>query len=125
MFRKLGRALLARCPVCGERDIWSDSYGQMIEQCPRCGYAFSREEGYWTGALIVAMAIVLILFFLIFVGGMVLFWPDVPWNALLLISLVVIGGAPFALYKQSKTIWVFLDQLVHPYDGSERDWDGR
>jgi uncharacterized protein (DUF983 family) len=125
VFRKFGRAMLARCPVCGEQNIWSETYGQMVEDCPRCGYVFSREEGYWTGALIVAMAIVLILFFLIFVGGMVLFWPDVPWNALLLISLVVIGGAPFALYKQSKTIWVFLDQLVHPYDVSERDWEGR
>jgi uncharacterized protein (DUF983 family) len=125
VFRRLGRALLARCPICGERAIWSDKYGQMVVRCPRCHYRFSREEGYWAGALIVAMAIVLLLFALIFVGGMLLFWPDVPWNALLLVSFVVIGGAPFVLYPQSKTIWVFLDQLVHPYDVAERDWEER
>jgi uncharacterized protein (DUF983 family) len=120
--RSLGRALLARCPVCGEGEIW-ERFGETVEHCPGCGYSFSREEGYWAGALIVAMAIVLLLFFVIFVGGIVLFWPDVPWNALLLVSLVAIGGAPFLLYPQSKTIWVWLDQRVHPYDPSERDWE--
>jgi uncharacterized protein (DUF983 family) len=120
--RSFGRALLGHCPVCGEKAIWQ-TFGDMVDACPRCAYAFSKEEGYWTGALIVAMALVLILFFVIFVGGMLLFWPDVPWNGLLLVSLVVIGGAPFALYRQSKTVWVWLDQRVHPYDPSERDWE--
>jgi uncharacterized protein (DUF983 family) len=122
--RSLGRALLARCPVCGEKRVWA-TFGDMVEECPSCGYRFSREEGYWVGGLIIAMAFVLILFFVVFVGGMLLFWPDVPWNGLLLVSLVVIGGAPFALYRQSKTLWVWLDQRVHPYDPSERDWEGR
>jgi uncharacterized protein (DUF983 family) len=115
-------ALLARCPVCGSKGIWVD-FGQTVDRCPRCAYAFSREEGYWVGALIVAMAFVLILFFAVFVGGMALFWPDVPWNGLLVASLVVVGGAPFALYRQSKTLWVWLDQRIHPYAGDERDWE--
>lgn len=122
--RSLGRALLARCPVCGRKDIWA-TYGETVDACPGCGYGFSREEGYWAGALIVAMAFVLILFFLVFVGGMLLFWPDVPWNGLLAASLIVIGGAPFALYRQSKMLWVWVDQHVHPYTSAERDWEER
>jgi uncharacterized protein (DUF983 family) len=122
--RSLARAFLARCPVCGSRGIW-ESFGQTVERCPRCAYAFTREEGYWAGALIVAMAFVLILFAAVLVGGMVLFWPDVPWNGLLVASLVVIGGAPFLLYPQSKMLWVWLDQRVHPYERGERDWEER
>lgn len=120
--RSLGRALLAHCPVCGEKRIWA-SFGETVDVCPQCRYSFSREEGYWVGGLIIAMAFVLILFFIVFVGGMLLFWPDVPWNGLLIASLVVIGLAPVALYRQSKMLWVWVDQRIHPYSRDERDWE--
>ena len=120
--RGLGRALLAHCPVCGEKAIW-ETFGETVEACPGCGYRFSREEGYWVGGLIISMAFVLILFAAVFVGGLLIFWPDVPWNGLLLVSTLVIGAAPFALYRQSKTLWVWVDQHIHPYSGTERDWE--
>ena len=66
--RSLVRALLARCPVCGSRGIWR-SYGQTVDACPGCGYRFSREEGYWAGALIVNIGVAMFLFFVVFVGG--------------------------------------------------------
>lgn len=120
--RSLVRALLARCPVCGSRGIWR-SYGQTVDACPGCGYRFSREEGYWAGALIVNIGVAMFLFFVVFVGGMLVTWPDVPWTGLLITLLVVMGLAPAMLYRQSKTIWVWLDQRVHPYVGEERDWE--
>jgi uncharacterized protein (DUF983 family) len=118
----LVRALLARCPVCGSGGIWR-SFGQLVDRCPRCAYAFSREEGYWTGALIVNMAFALLLFFGIFVGGMLLTWPDVPWMVLSVASIGAMAIGPVVLYPQSKTLWVWLDQRVHPYAGDERDWE--
>jgi uncharacterized protein (DUF983 family) len=119
--RGLVRALTARCPVCGSGGIWR-SYGQVVERCPGCTYEFSREEGYWAGALIVNMAFALLLFLVVFVGGMLVTWPDVPWNWLLVATVAALALGPALLYRQSKTVWVWLDQLVHPYTPEERTW---
>ena len=119
--RSLVRALAAHCPVCGSGGIWR-SYGQLQDACPRCRYAFSREEGYWAGALIVNMAFALLLFLLVFVGGMVVTWPDVPWNGLLVATVAALALGPALLYRQSKMVWVWLDQRVHPYTAEERTW---
>ncbi len=102
------RALLGRCPVCGSKRIWA-SFGQTVDRCPSCNYQFEREEGYWVGGLIVAIGIVMLLFVVLFVGGMVLTWPNVPWTALFVVNLVVLGLSPLVLFRQSKTLWVWLD----------------
>ncbi len=117
-------ALLARCPVCGSTGIWQ-SFGQTVESCPRCGYRFSREHGYWTGGLIINIGVAILAFFVIFVGGMLITWPEVPWTGLLIATIVVMGVLPVLLYRQSKTIWVWLDLTVHPYREDERDWEHR
>jgi uncharacterized protein (DUF983 family) len=119
--RGLLRALFARCPICGSKGIWK-SFGQTVDNCPRCGYRYAREPGYWTGGLIVNIGVAILLFFLIFVGGMLLTWPHVPWTALQIASLVAVVLGPWLLYPQSKTIWVWLDLKVHPYEHGERDW---
>lgn len=118
----LGAALLARCPVCGSGGIWT-SFGQTVDSCPRCGYRYNRESGYWTGGLIINIAIAMFLFFVVFVGGMLITWPDVPWTGLLIATIAVMALAPILLYPQSKTLWVWLDQRIHPYEGGERDWE--
>lgn len=120
----LGAALIAHCPVCGSGGIWK-SFGQTVDRCPRCGYRYSRESGYWTGGLIINIAIAIFLFFVIFVGGMLITWPDVPWNGLLVATIAVMALSPILLYPQSKMLWVWLDHKIHPYEGQERDWEGR
>lgn len=117
-------ALLARCPVCGNRRIWV-SFGETVAACSRCGYRYAREEGYWVGGLIVAIGIAMTLFFGITVGGILLTWPQVPWTGLLVATVAAMAIAPIALYRQSKTVWVWLDLKVHPYQGTERDWEDR
>lgn len=87
----------------------------MVERCPGCDYVFEREEGYWVGALIVNTTVAIAVFFLIFVGGMLVTWPDVPWTTLSITSLVAMGVGPLLLYRQSKTIWVWLDLTFLPH----------
>lgn len=122
--RGLLAAMLARCPICGSKGIWK-SFGQTVDNCPVCGYRYEREEGYWAGGLIVNMGFAILLFLLILLGGMLITWPDVPWTALTIVLIVVMGLAPLLLYPQSKTVWVWLDLKVHPYEGDERDWERR
>lgn len=119
---RLGSAVLARCPVCGSGGIWK-SFGQTVDACPSCGYRYSREPGYWTGALIVNIGVAILLFFVIFVGGMLLTWPGVPWTLLLVATMATMILAPIVLYPMSKTVWVWLDLKIHPYAGEERDWE--
>ncbi len=112
-------ALLARCPICGGKKIWK-SYGQTKERCPTCGHRYEYEEGYWVGAMAINIGIAITVFFVLFVGGIALTWPDVAWTPLLVITLVVMGFGPWLWYRPSKTIWVWMDTRVLPYEGKRR-----
>jgi len=92
---------------------------ELKPACPTCGFSFVREDGYWVGAMTVIMAIVLVVFGVWFVGGMLVTWPDVPWNGLLVGGLVLNALVPFLLYGWSKTIWVGLDLTFNPARGEE------
>ena len=48
----LGRALRRRCPQCGASGIFAH-WLTIKEACPRCGYVFARETGYFLGAYLV------------------------------------------------------------------------
>ena len=120
--RGLLRAMLARCPICGDKNIWK-KFGEPVAQCPTCHYPYEREEGYWVGAMIVNIGAAMISFFVMFVGGMLLTWPDVPWTGLLVAGVLLMGLGPLIFYPQTKTIWVWLDLKVHPYEGDERNWE--
>jgi uncharacterized protein (DUF983 family) len=105
---RLSRGLRKRCPRCGERDVWS-SYFELHERCPRCGFGFEREEGYWVGAMTVIIALTEMVFGIVFVGGMVVTWPDVPWTALLVTGLVLNAVVPIVFYPWAKTTWLGLE----------------
>lgn len=115
--RLFGRAVLLRCPRCGRGGIahrWT-----LAEHCPACGHRYERHEGYWVGAVAVNTIATIGLFFAVFVGGMVLTWPDVPWNVLLVVTVALNLVFPIVFYPWSKTIWIALDLAVHPPDQGE------
>ncbi len=116
--RALGRGLTGACANCGGRGVFA-SFFAMHERCPACGYRFEREEGYWLGAMIIAIGVVQVIFGVVFVGGMIVTWPDVPWNALLVTLLVLNGTLPFLLYPWTKTAWVGLHLAFVPPEPHE------
>jgi uncharacterized protein (DUF983 family) len=107
-----------RCPNCGSRGIFA-GIAELQDACPACRFSFVREEGYWLGAMIVIMALVLVSFGTWFVGGMLLTWPDVPWTGLMIGGLLINGVIPFVLYGWSKAIWVGLDLAFNPARAEE------
>lgn len=109
----MGRGALRRCPRCGHRDVFTSYFG-LRPHCPACGFLFEREEGYWVGAMVVNIAVTEIVFALVFVGGMLLTWPDVPWTPLLVVGLAVNGLLPVVFYPLSKTIWLGIDLFFNP-----------
>jgi uncharacterized protein (DUF983 family) len=114
----LTRGLRKRCPNCGAGDLFTSFFG-LRPRCPRCGLAFEREEGYWLGAMIVAIGVTEALFGVWFVGGMLVTWPDVPWTMLLVGGLVLNATIPVVTYPWSKTTWMGLHHAFVPPDASE------
>lgn len=111
----LARALARRCLVCGAAGIFTGWF-TLRDACPGCGHSFEREEGYWVGAMIMNTAGAQLGFFILLLGGMALFWPEVPWTGLLVAGLVYMGGFPVVFYPFSKTLWMWCDFVLHPLD---------
>ena len=108
----LGRGLLRRCPRCGQGKIFS-SFFTLRARCPRCGFRFEREEGYWTGAMIVNIAACEIWFAILFVAVIAATLPDIAWVPLLGVALLTNGLLPVVFYPWSKTLWMALDVYWH------------
>jgi uncharacterized protein (DUF983 family) len=104
----LARGLRRSCPTCGYRKIFS-TYFKLRESCPRCAYNFSREEGYWVGAIIINTAVTESLFLLLFIVTIIATAPDIEWMVLLVIGVATNLILPVIFYPFSKTIWMAFD----------------
>lgn len=91
----------------------------MVERCPRCGHKFERGQGFWLGAIMINSAATFGLFLLVFVGGMVVTWPDTPWTALLIATILLNALFPVFSHPFSRTIWVGLEMAFHPLEPAE------
>lgn len=71
------------------------------------------------GALIVNTGVTFASFLVVFVGGMVVFWPEVPWFGLGVATIVINAVIPILFYPVSKTLWVALELSWHPLEPHE------
>lgn len=113
----LGRAVRRRCARCGAPAF--DSYFALREDCARCGLHFEREEGYWVGALIINTTVAFGTFLVLFVGGIAVSWPDVPWTVLGVVTVVAMAVVPLVFYPLSKTLWMAVELSWHPLEEDE------
>lgn len=111
--RAFGRGVIGRCPRCGSRGIFA-SINDLKERCPQCGLGFEREHGYWLGAMAVSIGTVLFVFTAMFVGTMLVTWPDVPWNGIVIVGVITNGLIPILGYGWSKTTWLGIDMTFNP-----------
>lgn len=116
--RALARGLVKRCPACGTGNLFT-SYFRLRERCPGCDLEFEREDGYWLGAMVVAIGTVIALFAVVFLGGVLLTWPDVPWTSLLIVTLVLNAVVPVVLYPWCMTAWMGLHHAIVPSNRHE------
>jgi len=108
-----------RCARCGSTHLFR-RYFTMVDDCPRCGLHFEREQGYWAGALAINIMCVGGLFALSFLVAMVLTVPDVPVPLMLAIFVPMMLIGPIVWYPFSKTIWVAVDRaFLQQLDGAQ------
>lgn len=102
----LKRALLLQCPYCGQGHIIR--YPFWIEDCcPRCGYRFAPESGYFVGGYALNLVGVEI-------AGLVVIIIILLRSNLSLLQQEAIGiGAavllPILFFPWSRTLWMALD----------------
>ncbi len=114
--RLLARGLTKRCAVCGGGHLY-DGWFKMKARCPRCGYQFAREEGFFLGAVVVNFAVAEgLMALLCIVPSIYLFAtrPDASVWPLLGGGLIAAVVAPIVLYPFSKTTWVALELTLRP-----------
>jgi hypothetical protein len=84
----------------------------MNDRCLTCGLLFSREPGYFLGAMYISYGLALALFF---VFGAIL-WALTHWRLDKIAILAVVLTLPFApmLTFLSRVLWIYLDQTIDP-----------
>ena len=112
--RATGRALLRRCPRCGQRAIFS-RWLSMVERCPNCDLKFEREEGYWLGAVALNLGVTEGLFIVLLVVGIVATWPDPPWTLLLIVLVAVNLVTPILFHPYSRTLWIAMERTARKW----------
>jgi ribosomal protein S27AE len=110
------RALLGgirlRCARCGEGGLLAHAATlSMRKSCPRCGWVFEREEGYWTGAVGINLVLDELLTSAV---ALLLWWQGAPLAVTLGVGMLIAVLFPILFYPFAKSFWMRFDLLVHP-----------
>ena len=81
----------------------------MRSTCPQCALKFEREEGYWTGAMLINW--VLISLTLIPLAATLLLTGK-PFPLVLLLTLVLLVVLAPLFFRYSRIIWLHFDHNV-------------
>jgi len=107
---KLYSILKRKCPACQNGDFFvSKPYdlkniGKIHDACPNCGESFSKEPGFYYGAMYVSYGLGVAMFVAVFVLTY-LFYPNPSTTVyVIMIAIAMLLLGPF-LYELSKIIW--------------------
>jgi uncharacterized protein (DUF983 family) len=113
--RLIGRAVLLRCPRCGKGGLFR-TWFSMHDRCSHCFLHFEREEGFHSGGMALNLVVSELLFVALFVGILVVSWPNPPWDFLRWGSIALMILFPLAFYPLSKAIYLALDLAIRPVE---------
>lgn len=117
------RAMRLRCPVCGTKPIFPplartrrlSDWLTPLDGCPRCGYAYDREPGYF---LLSVWAINYGVAALLGLALYLAFEWFYDWPVWTLIASVVVPVVVFNILfaRHSKAIFIAWDHLFDPHE---------
>ena len=107
--------------MCGSGRLF-DGWFKMKDRCPRCGYHFEREEGFFLGAMVVNFAVAIGLMAVLCIVPVI--WlsatrPDSSLWPLVGAGLFAAVVGPILFYPFSRTIWVAFELMLRPAATSE------
>ena len=107
----LARSVKRQCPMCGAPGIFKDWF-TLRSECPRCGYVFARESGYFLGSYPLNLIVAEIVPVALMVALLV--WSDLSWIWLEALLIPVAIGLPFLLFPFAQMIWMAIDLYITP-----------
>lgn len=112
---------MRRCAACGGKDIFVHWF-KMREHCPRCGYRFARESGFYLGSWLLNLAVTEILLACLGIIPLIAILNANPDASLLPVYLGMLAAGiigPLVLYPHSRTVWVALELILRPADEAD------
>ena len=118
----IGRALRLRCPECGVSPLFVpfnrvrslDDWFRPLDGCPRCGYAYEREQGYWLIA-IWAINYGLVGVIGVTIALLALEYAHFPiWKAILIVA-VPMPMLSFLFARHAKALYLAMDHYFDPH----------
>src|SRR5829696_5389417 len=112
-WRYIRRALQLRCPECGVSPVFVPArevrslydWFRPLDGCPRCGYAYEREQGYWLIAIwAINYGIVGVLGVSIALAALE-WWHFPIWKAILIVAIPM-PVLSFFLARHAKALYL-------------------
>jgi uncharacterized protein (DUF983 family) len=115
------RGARGRCGRCGSRGALVGFF-RLRERCPRCGYRFAREEGFFTGVYLVNFSVTIGILWLLVMGYTL--WRaagdrDSGITAVLVVGVALAVILPIVLYPLALTTWAAIDLVLRPLEPDE------
>ena len=110
-----------KCPKCQEGEFFeSHPYnlkktGDILSNCSNCNEKYSKEPGFYFGAMFISYALTVGLFLLIWLAFSVFTEDYEPLTLVLTIASLILLLSPY-LYALSKIIWA---NFFIKYDGNK------
>lgn len=109
------RAVHLRCPRCGGSGIWR-SWFKTKHACPTCDLVFERgeSEDYWLGAYMFNLVAAELVSVGIAVIVIIVLWPNVPWNLVWGLSVILAILMPVLFLPFARNLWLAFDPMFRP-----------
>jgi uncharacterized protein (DUF983 family) len=90
----------------------------MKHDCPTCGLVLERgeSEDYWLGAYMFNLVAAEIISVAIAVLLIVVSWPDVSWNVVWAVSIILAVIMPFLFFPFARDLWLAFDLMFRRHE---------
>ncbi|MFM1752905.1 MAG: hypothetical protein RL119_1867 [Actinomycetota bacterium] len=113
-------AIQRRCPRCGDRRAWFETWFRQGERCRGCGVSRTRNiEGHELGSMTVALVVNIGLIVVALALAIVLTVPDVPVLTLYLVLASTAVIIPIVTWPLTHTVWMAIDLRFRPLEPDE------
>ena len=109
LMKSLTWCLALRCPACGKSKIFAHAF-RLKEGCEACGVIFKREEGFFVGAIMVAVVTTEAVIVLTYLISLPFIADHYQFVIGLLLAIALIF--PVAFYHHSWSIWLAFDHFI-------------
>ena len=123
VLRYFWRAMILRCPVCGKSPIFASllhtrslrDWFSPLDGCPRCGYPYEREPGYFLASTwVINYGAGSVLGIIIYLALDLTIHPPIGWLLAAVIVPIILFNLLFA--RHSKALFIAIDHLSDPHE---------